>query len=162
MALRANNVIEDFPKCIFALITKLNASDPWSRWTPVLGHPETDRLHGQFKFIYVLSPTEITEIKQKGGLTTGVWQLPIGAWTERSKGGEEELNIICSYIRNFFKTSSCHTQVFDVTLDQAYTDTTLVLRGIRIDEIQGPAEKFIDHPDGYKQFRREFTLIGRA
>lgn len=160
---RANYKIEDIQRCIKGLIAKLVAGTaPWTSWQVVFGWPETDINNKLVKpTIYVLEPILIDQLFQQGGQTgLGLYEMIMGAWDDRYIGGTEEINIIGSRILNLFNdANTVHTTQFDVTLDSAYTNTTLITQGIRIVGIGGP--RVIDTEDR-KEFRREFDLRLKA
>lgn len=162
MSVRAAYIILDIHKCIYELIDKLTtATSPWTRWKAVPEYPMEDILKQFAKpVIYIEKPVKIGLIQHQGGLPCGRYKMKLGAWDDRKTGGPEEIDIIDSAIQNLFDNhQTVHTTQFTVTLDQTYTNTTLITQGIRIEEIDGGRE--IATVD-IKEFRIEHNLYLRA
>lgn len=157
-AVRTNYEIEDCQQCFYNLIKRLtDTTAPWTSWEPQLSYLEQRQDRKTAKpIIYIMTPSLGSQQWQQGGLSLGFYDIMIGVWDDRGKGGEEEINIICSHILGFFSNpQSCHTQQFTVTTDVANTNTNLVSMGIRVEEIVGP--RSIATKD-LKEFRREFII----
>jgi len=162
MSVRTDYIIEDCQKCFHTLISTLTGStSPWTRWTAVLGYPETD-MFTDFKkpLIYTMSPMQVDKQWQQGGLCIGFYEYIQGLWDDRKTGGVEEINIMSSNVLSLFQNpQSVGTTTFDITLDEAYEDTTLMAQGISVMNIIGPREIATENP---KEFRREFSVLFRA
>jgi hypothetical protein len=160
---RANYIIEDIQRCIHGLITKLiSGTAPWTSWRIVYGWP-TSKVFETFTkpFIYVMPPMQTDFIFQSGGgKKLGRFDLTIGAWDDRVTGSTEEINIISSRILALFNDpATVQTTQFNVTLDSAYTNTTLNAQGVKIESCVGPS---VIGGEDIKEFRNEFSVTLRA
>lgn len=162
MSVRATHIIEDIEKCVFALISKLcTTTSPWTSWTPYMGWPEVD-IDNEFTepIIYILNPFLTSSDYIQGGLSTKSWEMIIGAWDHRKVGGTEEINIIGSRLLNLFgDPQTVNTTQFNVTLSEAFTNTTLKAQGCYVLGIIGPRDIATED---LKEFRREFTISLRT
>jgi hypothetical protein len=159
MTIRAAYATEDIQKCIFKCINAMSGFS--SRWTVILGWPNTDAFKKLAKpFIYVLDPVPVNKIFHQGGIPFRFYEMIIGIWDDRKTGGSEEINLMTSNILNNFEDSkTLHSTKFTVTLDSTYTDTTLHLRAISVLGITGPRDIATED---LKEFRKEFTILLKA
>ena len=106
--------------------------------------------------IFIESPILVGNRFQQGAKGGGLlFELPIGAWTTRTIGGTEELNLISSRIINLVHDTSVSKTAFNVTLASAHTDTTLIKQGIGLRTITGP---YSADTGNIKDFRNDFVI----
>ena len=155
--IRVTNKITDTWKCINALLN--NQSAPFTSWKIIKGWPESD-VFTDFgsPFIFTESPIQIgyNTPHQGGERAEEFYEMKIGLWDDRKTGGVEEITIMSGRILNLFgNMDTVHSATFDVTLGSAFSNTTLLSQGVRIEDIKGPRNIATENP---KEFRREFTL----
>ena len=157
--IRTTDKIVDTWKCIHALIDKKTASTPWSSWKVIKGYPESNVFTDLgTPIIFTEPPHKINDsTPQQGGQKTQEYlDMRIGIWDDRKTGGIEEISIISGRMLDLFgNLNTVHTATFDVTLATAFTDTTLLAQGARVEGIVGPRSIATVNQ---KEFRNEFTL----
>ena len=162
MAVRSGYILTDVQECLYQFITKLIAgSAPWTSWAVYKGWPETDVLkHFSKPTIYIDAPL-ITDTKyyQQGGLFNYQVSVILGCYDDRTTGGPEELEIMASQlVATLLNPSSVLAVTFNVTLGAtAYTSTTLIAQGIRIQTMYGPRSGMTSND--LKEFRKEMELV---
>ena len=157
--IRTGAKLIDSWKCIDALLNKKTATVPWSSWKVVKGWPESNVFTDLgTPIIFIEAPQKVSNnIAQQGGKKQEeILEFRIGLWDDRKTGGVEEITILSGSMLDFFgNMNTVHTATFAVTLGSAFTDTTLLAQGLRIEEFTGPRNISTPNP---KEFRREFIL----
>ena len=158
--IRTNNKIVDSWKCIDALLNKYQStSAPWTSWKVIKGYPESNVFTDLgTPIIFTEPPVKTLEgPSQHGGEKSQEYlDMRIGIWDDRKTGGIEEISIISGRILDLFGNfSTVHTATFDVTLGSAFSNTTLLNQGMRVEGITGP--RSIETVN-QKEFRNEFVL----
>jgi len=161
MTVRAGYIINDIQVVLFRLLSQyVSDTAPWTSWSCIMGWPESETFEVATKpFIYVMEPKLADTREQFGsGLTSqNLWEVIIGVWDHRQHGGPEEINIMCSQLRNLFTTSGVYTKTFNVTLGSTVaTATTIKAQGLRIKYIAGPRD--LSESSDVKDFRAEMNL----
>ncbi len=160
MAIRQNYITHDILKCVHALVNKLcSTTSPWTSWTALKGFPESDVFTDFSKpLIYLEDPVLAGDrvLQQGASKRTKEYSMIVGVWDDRKTGGQEEIQMMTSYLMDYFNDPySCMNATFDVTLAATNSDTTLYAQGVVIEGINGPR---IVSTEDTKEFRREFDL----
>jgi len=144
--MREAYLINDIQVVFYSLIKyKIDsaaANEPFGDWDVDLGWPTEDKYQQFTKpLIMIESPKLPSQIKQFGGGRTAYEScfIYINAWTDIYTGLNEEGNIIASHLIQLFNNANVHSIKFPITLGgTTYTNQTLFLQGIKIDQVSGP------------------------
>jgi hypothetical protein len=149
---------------IYTFLVSLQSGAPWSRWSIIKGYPTTDNFELTSLLVFVMIPKYVpgTSIKHQGGQSDlGSWVMRLGVWDSRLAGGQQEADIACSQLLYTFRDSTIWSDAtFNITLDKAYTGTTIINQGVSVQQIDGPYE-IVKNVDT-NEFRYEFDLYLRG
>jgi len=159
MGIRSTHLPYDIQDCLYALVGQyVSATSPWTNWQAIRGWPESDILSAESKnYIYILDAQQAGTFGHQGGKSRNIWEVVIGFWVTRDKGGADEMAIwVGQMFDKFQNPQEIHTKQFTVTLGTTtYTNTTLTAMGIAIRDIRGPSSEM---GENLKEFRREMIL----
>lgn len=138
---------------------KIAGGAPWSSWEVVEGWPYRDVLESTAKpVIYMHVPTMIEEMHQQGdGSGFCRWEMVVGGWVDRQKGGTEEAGIIQAQLQRLFNSASVNSTKFSGSIaGVAFTNKTLPEIGITIEGTRNPRVIELLEDD---DFRGELSVI---
>lgn len=161
MSVRETHAPYDIKDCFYALLNQfVSDGSPWSSWQIVRGFPDTDLCIAESKnYVYIDTVLRAGELKQQGGKPRNIWNLTIGFWVSRDKGGEDEMEIWIGAMLYKFQDRTVHSKQFTVTLGTTeYADTTFLAQGIVVRSIDGPGPE-IENDTSNSENRREMNLI---
>jgi hypothetical protein len=157
--IRSGYEILDTQLNLLRLFEKLTASAPWSRWQPIEGYPETQYFSIAKPLIYIEPPYRMGAAREnQAGLAGHWWSVTLGCWDENKCGGINEIAMISnSIITTFTNPQTLYGIKYNINYyGTAYTNTSLIAQGIRMQNLTGP--RWITKDSTTKQFRLEFDL----
>jgi len=161
MSIRAGYEIPDIQEAIVAFLRAkvTSGGPPWTSWTIVEGWPDKQVFENFAKsFLYCHAPLVYGEINQQGGEAGLVrWEVVIGGWTDRQKGGTEEAGIMMAELFKLFRTASINNTTFSGSIaGTAFVNKTFPQIGITIESVINPRKIEIYEDD---DFRGEVSVI---
>ncbi|HNR69543.1 MAG TPA: hypothetical protein PKN24_15970 [bacterium] len=158
--IREGYEIADIQQAVMGFLrAKTVSSAPWTSWAVVEGWPNQTVFETFTKpFLYCHSPLMIEQVQQQGGGKPRFnWELVVGGWTDREKGGSEEAAIMQSALMRLFANSAVNAVTFSGTVaGTAFTAKTLPQIGVVIDGIQNPRSIEFEQED---DFRGEVSIL---
>lgn len=148
MSLRDATKADDLRSVILALL-KSKTGSPWARWDFWRGF-SMQAVAKTEKFtkpvIYLLLPKIQSDGTGHvgGGKILYNYEMTIGFFCHELHGGEYELSLIGSHLASLFTDPATHKLTFNVTLDIAYSNTTLTAQKIKLRGVRGPRDFVAD------------------
>lgn len=159
--IREGYEIADIQEAVMAFLRARTVSggSPWTSWAVVEGWPD-QKVFEKFtkSFLYCHAPLMNGErFQQGGGKSIFMWELVVGGWTDRQKGGSEEAAIMQSALMRLFSNNSINSTLFSGSIaGTAFTNKTLPQIGVTVYGVSNPRTITFEDED---DFRGEVSVI---